>query len=88
MRKQLSIIGRKKSVGPDGISGIILKLGVEAIIPYLARLLDIKMNNNAIPGDWKEAVVVPIYKGGDRSEVCNYRPVSLTSVVCKQWSTS
>lgn len=42
------------------------------------------MNNNSIPGDWKKAIVVPIYKGGDRSVVGNYRPVSLTSVVCKQ----
>jgi len=39
------------------------------MIPYLARLLDITMNNNAIPGDWKKAMVVPIYKGGDRSVV-------------------
>jgi hypothetical protein len=28
--------------------------------------------------------VVPIYKGDDQSLVSNYRPVSLTSVVCKQ----
>ena len=28
--------------------------------------------------------MVPIYKGGDRSVVRNYRPVSLTLVVCKQ----
>jgi hypothetical protein len=82
--KRLSAIGRKKSVGPDGIPGKILKLGGEAMIPYLARLLDITMNNNAIPGDWKKAIVVPIYKVGDRSQVGNYRPVSLTSVVCKQ----
>jgi hypothetical protein len=54
------------------------------MIPYLAKLLDITMNNNAIPGDWKKAVVIPIYKGRDRSVVGNYRPVSLTSVVCKQ----
>ena len=33
---------------------------------------------------WKKAIVVPIYKGGNRSVVGNYRPVSLTSVVCKQ----
>ena len=71
-------------VGPGGIHGEILKLGGKAMIPYLARLLDITMNNNAIPGDWKKAVVVPIYKGGDRSVVGNYRPVSLTSVVCKR----
>jgi hypothetical protein len=28
--------------------------------------------------------VVPIYKGGDQSVVTNYRPISFTSVVCKQ----
>jgi len=54
------------------------------MIPYLARLLGITMNNNAIPGDWKKAIVVTMYKGGDRSVVGNYRPVSLTAVVCKQ----
>ena len=54
------------------------------MIPYLARFLDITMNNNAIPGDWKNVIVVPIYKGGGRSVVGNYRPASLTVVVCKQ----
>jgi hypothetical protein len=49
------------------------------MIPYLVRLLDIMMNNNIIPGNWNKAIVVPIYK-----VVGNYRPVSLTSVVCKQ----
>lgn len=83
IRKRLSAIGRKKSVGPDSIPGEILKLGGEAMIPYLVRLLEITINNNAIPGDWKKANVIPIYKGGNRSVVGNYRPVSLTSVVCK-----
>jgi len=46
----LSAIGRKKSVGPHGIPGEILKLGGEAMIPYFARLLDITMNNNAVTG--------------------------------------
>jgi hypothetical protein len=42
------------------------------------------MNNNAIPDDWYKAVLGPIYKRGNRSVAENYRPVSLTSVVCKQ----
>ena len=50
IRKRLSAIWRKKSVGPDDIAGEILKLGGEAMIPYLARLLGVTMNNNAIPG--------------------------------------
>ena len=54
------------------------------MIPYLARLLEITINNGTIPMDRKKAIVIPIHKGGDRSLVNNYRLVSLTSVVCKQ----
>jgi len=52
--------------------------------PYLARLLEISLNNASIPSDWKKATVFPIYKGGDRLAVTNCRPTRLTSVVCKQ----
>ena len=54
------------------------------MIPNLARLLYIKFNNVTTTRDWKKAIVFPIHKGGDRWVVKNYRPVSLTSVVCKQ----
>jgi hypothetical protein len=50
----------------------------------MAQLLDIMINNAIIPSDWKKAMVVPIHKGGDSSIVKNYRPASLTSVVCEQ----
>ena len=52
--------------------------------PYLARLLELSINNATISSDWEKATVVPIYKGGDRSADTNYRPISLTSVVYKQ----
>jgi len=54
------------------------------MIPYLARLLDITINNGTLPRDWKKATVIPTHKEGDRSLVTNYRAVSLTSIVCKQ----
>jgi len=84
IRKRIAAIRKNKSVGPDGVSGEILKLGGEAMIPYLARLLDITMNNGTLPGDWKEATVISVHKGGDRLLVTDYRPVSLNLVVCKQ----
>jgi len=76
-------MGEKLSVGPDGIPGEILRFSGVAMIQYLSRLLDITMNNNAVRGDWKIVIVFPIYKGGDRSVIGDYRPVSLTSVVYK-----
>ena len=54
------------------------------MIPYLGRLLVITMNNGILPADWKRAMVIPVHNGGDRSFVTNYRPVSLTSMFCKQ----
>ena len=50
IRRRFRAIG-KKSVGPDRVSGEILKLGGEAMIPYLARLLDVTMNNVTLPDD-------------------------------------
>jgi hypothetical protein len=76
IRKKLAALGKNKSLGLDSVSGEILKLGGEAMIPYLERLLGITINNATIPSDWIKAIVVPIYKGGDRLLVSNYRPVS------------
>jgi len=81
IRKRLTKIGRNKSVGADGFPGKILKLDGVAMTHYLARLLEISLNNAS---DWKRATVVPNYKGDDRSAVSNNGPKSLTSVVCKQ----
>jgi len=71
-------------VGPDGVTGEILKLSGEAMILYLALLLYITMNNGTLPRDWKRATVVPIHKGVNRSLVTNYIVGSSNLVVCKQ----
>jgi len=47
-------------------------------------LLKLTVNNATIARNWKRAAVIPTNKGGVRSVVTNYRPVSFTSLVCKQ----
>ena len=32
---------------------------------------------------FKRAAIVPIFKSGDKTQASNYRPISLTTVVCK-----
>ena len=41
------------------------------------------MSEGCIPTDWKIANVTPIFKKGSKLKPDNYRPVSLTSVICK-----
>ena len=36
-----------------------------------------------LPPDWKSANVVHIHKKGDKGDVNNYRPISLTSLIVK-----
>jgi hypothetical protein len=43
-----------------------------------------KITNSTIPSNWKRAIVVPIYKGGDGLVVSDYKLISLTTVVCMQ----
>ncbi len=61
----------------------LIKLGGKAILPYRIRIFHVSLNNSKVPEDWKLAFVVPIFKSGDKTKLCNYRPVSLTSMVCK-----
>ena len=41
------------------------------------------INDGSIPSKWKVAEVRPIFKKGNKTTPGNYRPVSLTSIVCK-----
>ena len=76
-------LGRNKSAGPDGISGILLKEVVNEISRPLYLIFSQSLEEGRIPKDWKEAHVIPIFKKGNRQNCNNYRPVSLTSVICK-----
>ena len=49
----------------------------------LALLFRKILDEGVVPRDWKEANVIPVHKGGHRNTASNYRPISLTSQLCK-----
>ena len=69
-----------KSPGVDGILPKLLKEIVEQISTPLAKL---SPEEGIVPSEWKEANIMPLFKKRSRNKPENYRPVSLTSVVCK-----
>ena len=45
------------------------------------------LHEGIVPLEWKEANIIPLLKKGSRNKSVNYRPVSLTSVICKLLET-
>ena len=83
VRRELAGLQVSKAAGPDGLCPAILKPLAEIIAAPVTRLFRTSLNDCHLPQDWKIAQVVPIHKGGNREDVNNYRPVSLTSVLLK-----
>ena len=75
------VIGNMKadsSPGPDGIPTIMLKKCCSTVSSILTDVMQECVNTGRIPMVWKESIVTPLFKKGDRHKVENYRPISLT----------
>ena len=83
VRAELLSIDTRKASGPDGIPATVLKNCAAELSPVLTRLYRLSYSTGQVPGAWKEANVQPVPKKGDRSDPANYRPIAVTSVLCK-----
>ena len=74
----------KTSCGEDCIPPIFFKKCIYALIEPLKLIFQRSFEAGELPQIWRDAVIVPVYKNeGSRSEVSNYRPISLTPVPCR-----
>lgn len=73
----------KKSFGPDDIPNAFLKQYAQWCSKYLCVIFRRSIEEGALPDDWRVARVKPLHKTGDKTQVQNYRPISLTSTACK-----
>ena len=83
VRKKLLKLKINKSPGPDAIHPRVLHEIGEAISKPLTIIFRSSLRNHELPDEWKHANVSSIHKKGSKTLPQNYRPVSLTSVVCK-----
>ena len=81
--KELSNLSSRKSCGLDNIPPHLLKLAAPFITKPLTHLFNSSISTSIIPLDWKRARVTPVYKSGQKDQVCNYRPISVLCHVMK-----
>ena len=83
VEKKLLRLNTTKSQGRDQMHPRVLKELSSEISEILATLFNKSITAGYLPSEWKFAIVVPLFKKGSKKKAENYRPVSLTSVICK-----
>ena len=72
-----------KSSSPTCIHPRLLKEAHEELSGPLVAIFNTSLIQGKVPQQWKKGFVTPIYKGDDRHMCKNYRPVTITSVLCR-----
>ena len=83
IEKLLRDLDTTKSSGPDDLSARLLQCLSSELSPALELLFYATIQQGQLPKDWRHARVSPIFKKGNKNNAENYRPVSLTSIICK-----
>ena len=83
VKDKLIKLKKHSAPGPDGIKPRLLIDLADSVKYPLSIIFNKSYEKSEIPLDWKRANVAPIFKKGKKYDVGNYRPVSLTSIVCK-----
>ena len=69
--------------GSDGLVGELLKYGGSGMVFLLEQLVSVVWREETVPKQWREGLIVNLFKKGDRQDPGNYRGIALLSVVGK-----
>ena len=66
-----------KSPGIDQISAELIQDGGNSLLTEIYKLVLAIWKKEMLPGQWKESIIVPTYKKGEKTNCSNYRGISL-----------
>ena len=83
VHKFLDQLNPSKAAGPGEIPARLLKNLSEELSSAITALFCQSVQLGVLPDAWKQAWISSIFKRGDRNDPANYRPVTLTCILCK-----
>lgn len=85
-REVLTVINKmkpRKAPGADRISIDFIKKHKQVMSTAISHLFNVSFKNAKYPDPLKIAKTIALFKGGDKEEISNYRPISLLSTLSK-----
>ena len=86
IRSIIEKLKTSKCPGNDGILNEHLKTGLLQLTPMLTTLFNSILEKEEIPDQWLTNTITLIHKKGTRTDINNYRPISIMSNVYKIFS--
>ena len=83
VNKAISSLKSSVSTTPDKIPSLFIIKTLSSLSKPLSILYNISIKQGTLPDLWKTAIITPIHKKGPKNTAANYRPISLTSVLCR-----
>ena len=81
--KELARLDTTKAAGPDNINNKILKEARHHLSAVITHLFNLSIKHSFSPSQWKTASIVPLPKTTNPTTTGDYRPIALTSALCK-----
>lgn len=85
--KVLRKLKSKPTAGPDLIPSYIIKDCAFVLCKPLTTLFNLCLSNKRVPSVWKISRISPIHKKGDRTDIANYRPITIINNFLKCFET-
>ncbi|KAH0816507.1 hypothetical protein GEV33_006284 [Tenebrio molitor] len=86
LEQQLRKLKRKKAPGRDGIQNKSWIYGTEREVDRLLEIMNGVWKGEGFPQEWKEGIICPIYKKGEKDTASNYRGITLLNTAYKVYA--
>ena len=83
VRDLLKNMKENSAPGPDSVAFKVLKECRESLSLPIFILMKKSFDSSVLPKSWTRANISAIFKKGKCEEPLNYRPISLTSIICR-----
>jgi hypothetical protein len=80
---ELEKLQTDKAPGPDNISNKLLKGARYELCEIITHLFNMSIKYNFVPTQWKQANIIALPKINNPQTASDYRPIALTSSLCK-----
>lgn len=81
--KVLKRLNLYKGAGTDGIPSVFVSKCATTLVHPLTLIYNKSLSSGIFPARWKAALVIPLFKTGERDLIKNYRPISILPVFTK-----